>query len=77
MTNLTQDSFYLGDKCFTSRLLLGTGKYRSVKEAEDSIIESSCEIVTVAIRRAQSARMTRDTNLLTRLVAKLQKKQSE
>jgi len=67
MTNLTQDSFYLGDKCFTSRLLLGTGKYRSVKEAEDSIIESSCEIVTVAIRRAQSARMTRDTNLLTRL----------
>jgi len=45
------DKFKIGEKVFTSRLILGTGKYRTAKEGVDSIEASECEIVTVAIRR--------------------------
>ena len=41
----------IGNKFFSSRLLLGTGKYRTSNDAIKSIIASECEIVTVAIRR--------------------------
>lgn len=34
--------------------MLGSGKYKSVIDAQDCIRESNCEIITVAIRRAQS-----------------------
>ncbi len=36
---------------FTSRLMLGTGKYRSSAEMRDALDASSTEIVTVALRR--------------------------
>ena len=45
------DKLVIGAKQFDSRLMLGTGKYRTVKDAIDSIKNSECEIVTVAIRR--------------------------
>lgn len=45
------DKIKIGDKFFNSRLLLGTGKYRTSQEAIASINASECEIVTVAIRR--------------------------
>ena len=45
------DKLRIGDKQFNSRLMLGTGKYRTVKDAIDSISNSECEIITVAIRR--------------------------
>ena len=45
------DKFKIGNKKFNSRLMLGTGKYRTVKNALDSINNSECEIITVAIRR--------------------------
>ena len=41
----------IGNKFFNSRLLLGTGKYRTSNDAIKSITASECEIVTVAIRR--------------------------
>jgi thiazole synthase len=47
----TFDKLYIGNKSFNSRLMLGTGKYRTSEEAISSIVTSSCEIVTVAIRR--------------------------
>ncbi len=47
----TFDKLYIGNKSFNSRLMLGTGKYRTSDQAIDSIRDSSCEIVTVAIRR--------------------------
>lgn len=34
--------------------MLGSGKYKSVQDAENCIKESKCEIITVAVRRAQS-----------------------
>ena len=45
------DKFEIGGKVFKSRLMLGTGKYKTAQEAVNSIKESECEIVTVAIRR--------------------------
>ena len=47
----TFDRLKIGDKFFNSRLMLGTGKYRTTKDALNSIQNSECEIVTVAIRR--------------------------
>ena len=45
------DRLKIGDKFFNSRLMLGTGKYKTTKDAMDSIATSECEIITVAIRR--------------------------
>ena len=45
------DKLQIGGKSFSSRLLLGTGKYRTVNHAVDSIEASHTEIVTVAVRR--------------------------
>ena len=45
------DKLKIGDKFFTSRLMLGTGKYKTTNDTINSIKESECEIITVAIRR--------------------------
>jgi thiazole synthase len=45
------DKLKIGDRFFNSRLMLGTGKYKTTMDAIDSIKNSECEIVTVAIRR--------------------------
>lgn len=45
------DRLKIGNKFFNSRLMLGTGKYRTLSDAISSIETSDCEIVTVAIRR--------------------------
>ena len=50
MTN-NFDKLKIGNKYFNSRLMLGTGKYRTVNDTLNSIKQSECEIVTVAIRR--------------------------
>lgn len=39
---------------FRSRLMTGTGKYPSLEVMQQSIVESGCEIVTVAVRRIQT-----------------------
>jgi thiazole synthase len=45
------DKLKIGHKLFNSRLMLGTGKYKTTDDAIQSIESSECEIVTVAIRR--------------------------
>nr|YP_009059302.1 thiamine biosynthesis protein G [Eunotia naegelii]AHI51249.1 thiamine biosynthesis protein G [Eunotia naegelii] len=45
------DRLKIGDKFFNSRLMLGTGKYKKSVDAINSIKNSECEIVTVAVRR--------------------------
>lgn len=45
------DKLKIGNKVFDSRLMLGTGKYKTTNDAVESIENSQCEIVTVAIRR--------------------------
>ena len=45
------DKLKIGNKVFNSRLMLGTGKYKTTNDAIQSIESSQCEIITVAIRR--------------------------
>ncbi len=45
------DALVLGGRKFNSRLLVGTGKYRSLEEGREAILRSGAEIVTVALRR--------------------------
>lgn len=44
----------IAGKTFNSRLMTGSGKYRSIEEMQQSITASECEIVTVAVRRVQT-----------------------
>ena len=48
---IAMKKFDLGGRAWSSRLLLGTGKYRSAAEMNASLQSSGCEIVTVALRR--------------------------
>jgi thiazole synthase len=43
--------FNIGKNSFTSRLIVGTGKYKDFAETKRAIEESGAEIVTVAVRR--------------------------
>jgi thiazole synthase len=45
------DPLTIAGKEFRSRLIVGTGKYRTMEEMRDAIDASGAEIVTVAIRR--------------------------
>ena len=45
------DILKIGERSFSSRLMLGTGKYKNFQETKDAISASGAEIVTVAIRR--------------------------
>ena len=61
------DKLIIGDKSFNSRLMLGTGKYRTTNDAIDSINSSECEIVTVAIRRLPTNLKNDTTSFLNNL----------
>ncbi len=50
----TDRPLIIAGKTFSSRLMTGTGKYRSIEEMQQSIAASGCEIVTVAVRRVQT-----------------------
>jgi thiazole synthase len=45
------DPFVLAGRTFTSRLIVGTGKYATFPLMRDALSESEAEIVTVAVRR--------------------------
>lgn len=47
----TTDGFAIGGRPFTSRLIIGTGKYRSFDEMKAAHRASGAEMVTVAVRR--------------------------
>jgi thiazole synthase len=49
------DSFRIADKTFTSRLIVGTGKYKSFEENAAAVEASGAQIVTVAVRRVNIA----------------------
>ena len=46
-----KDTFLIAKKKFKSRLIVGTGKYRSMIECSKAIKISGADIVTVAVRR--------------------------
>lgn len=61
------DLLTIGNKSFKSRLMLGTGKYKTMSEAVQSIKTSQCEIVTVAIRRLPTNIKKDNITFLTKL----------
>ncbi|MBN3961871.1 glycine oxidase ThiO [Nostoc sp. NMS8] len=50
----TNSPLIIAGKTFQSRLMTGTGKYRSIEEMQQSVAASDCQIVTVAVRRVQT-----------------------
>jgi thiazole synthase len=54
-------------KEFNSRLMLGTGKYKTLLDTRQSIEASNCDIVTVAIRRLDYHTVSNKPNLITSL----------
>mgnify|MGYP006143889763 FL=1 len=63
----TFDRLKIGGKSFGSRLMLGTGKYRTSSDAITSVNSSDCEIVTVAVRRLPIDLSYDNTNFLNSL----------
>jgi thiazole synthase len=45
------EPFELGDRSWGSRLIVGTGGFRSLEQLEQALVASGTEIVTVALRR--------------------------
>src|SRR5690349_23833559 len=52
------ESFMIAGREFTSRLIIGTGKYRSYEEMRSAHDASGAEMVTVAVRRVPLDRST-------------------
>ena len=48
---MKKDVLKISSKKFNSRLIVGTGKYKSFLECSQAIKASGAEIVTVAVRR--------------------------
>ena len=48
---MKKDNLIIANKKFYSRLIVGTGKYKSMSECAKAIKLSGAEIVTVAVRR--------------------------
>nr|QUS63904.1 thiamine biosynthesis protein [Haslea silbo] len=61
------DKLKIGNKSFNSRLMLGTGKYKTTTDTIKSIEASECEIITVAIRRLPANLKDENTNFLINL----------
>ena len=51
MVKLSKDKLVVANKSFNSRLIVGTGKYKSFNECAKAIKLSGADIVTVAVRR--------------------------
>lgn len=61
---LKNDTFQIGSRTFSSRLLVGTGKYKDLQQTGEAIEASGAEIVTVAIRRTNIGQHSDQPNLL-------------
>jgi thiazole synthase len=61
---MNTDTFDIAGKTYTSRLLVGTGKYRDLEQTREAIETSGAEIITVAIRRTNIGQNKDEPNLL-------------
>ena len=64
LTNSMAEKLLIGGKAYTSRLLVGTGKYKDLEETGKAIEASGAEIVTVAIRRTNIGQNKDEPSLL-------------
>lgn len=58
------DKLIIAGKSYSSRLLVGTGKYKDFSETRAALDASGTEIVTVAIRRTNLGQNANEPNLL-------------
>ncbi len=58
------DPLVIGGRAYSSRLLIGTGKYRDFDETRRAVEASGAEIVTVAIRRTNIGQNAKEPSLL-------------
>lgn len=58
------DNLVIAGKTYTSRLLVGTGKYKDFSETRAAVATSGAEIITVAIRRTNIGQNAGEPNLL-------------
>jgi len=58
------DSFTVAGETFSSRLLVGTGKYKDLDETRRAVEASGAEIVTVAVRRTNIGQTPGEPNIL-------------
>ncbi|MEK9868012.1 MAG: thiazole synthase, partial [Betaproteobacteria bacterium] len=61
---MNSKNFTIGTRSFTSRLIVGTGKYKNFSETQSAIKNSGAEIVTVAIRRTNLGQKPSEPSLL-------------
>jgi thiazole synthase len=62
--DMQNDTYTIAGKTYTSRLLVGTGKYKDLTETQQAITASGAEIITVAIRRTNIGQNKDEPNLL-------------
>jgi thiazole synthase len=58
------DKLIIAGKSYSSRLLLGTGKYRDFAETRAAVEASAAEIITIAIRRSNIGQNPNEPSLL-------------
>jgi len=63
-TKQNSDSFTVAGRSFTSRLLVGTGKYRDLQQTARAIEASGAQIVTIAVRRTNIGQHAGEPNIL-------------
>lgn len=63
----SDDSLEIAGHIFESRLILGTGGFRSLEQMESALVASGTGIVTVALRRIETAERGSIVELLDRL----------
>ncbi|MDO4250927.1 MAG: thiazole synthase [Moraxella sp.] len=61
---MEKDPLVIGNRTFSSRLLVGTGKYKDLEQTKDAIDASGSQIITVAIRRTNIGQHKNEPNLL-------------
>ena len=61
---MSEDTLIIAGKSYSSRLLVGTGKYKGPEETREAIEASGAAIVTVAVRRANIGQDKDAPNLL-------------
>jgi thiazole synthase len=64
MTEHSKDTWTIAGKTYSSRLLVGTGKYADLNQAKAAIHTSGAEIITMAVRRTNIGQDKDQPNLL-------------
>ena len=61
---MTNDPLIIAGKIYSSRLLVGTGKYKDFAETKAAVEASGAEIITIAIRRSNIGQNPNEPSLL-------------